>query len=952
MPGWGCAGQLTLSLDRVYGCGLPTAGWERKLGNMATGKELIIETKLVPPQTYRTIARERLRAPEPLIQGQYKVALLTAPAGYGKSTLMSQWYGQLKDAGLRCTWLSIEPQENDATRFVRYLAHSIELVIEGFSHSFISLLDAGSDPESQSFAEHFVDRLNQLDEKLFLFVDDIHYIRNPRLLELIEWSLKYLAPNITFVFGSRELLSFSTTQLKLQRQLLSLELKDLRFTETESRELLKDESAVVADDSLIQQLNERTEGWPAALVLASLSLEHVGDIGDFLESIAGEEREITDYLAATVLTGLTEELADFMKKISLCDRFNPALCDALTDSGNARAVLEEIRRRNMFLVTLDRRAQWFRFHHLFGGFLQARIHEEQQQGEIAALYGRAARWHFNNGTIDEGVQYALLAEEYDLAAEWISGYAEELVRQRGKHSILLSWLGKIPEEVLQRWTEIRIHYAWSLNFMHQYEATERQLGQLDDLQSALAQGDEASRESADRIACATGMIRIIRWAIRDRPDECAEYSKRWLDNWNDHKSFEVAPVQTVHGFACKCKSDFKGCQESIAEAYEILESAKSYYILGWTVLVMTLSLAKQGKYNEAIQECNRQKEKIDRALSADSYTSKMLASLLAAMHYERNELTTCRELLRDCLTHVREQGTVDCVIAAYVTESRLKIQGGDVEGGFALLDEGQSLGLQRATPRLVVTFLQEKVLAHLRLRQLDQAQELMASYDGRPGGPDGTGCGGLPLAPWLRARVLIAAGERLDEALDLLSSAIHRARNLGLGRRLVELLIVRSLARAKSGQSNEAIRDLRDALKRAAPQHFMRVFLDEGDPVRQLLIQLVKVAPSYREPADERFMVALLEAFDLPTVGAPDKSRPSERIEAADSENTLVDDVTPKEISILQLLGEGKSNKQIAETLFITEGTVKWHLHNIYTKLNAANRSEAVALARKFTIIY
>ena len=211
---------------------------------------------------------------------------------------------------------------------------------------------------------------------------------------------------------------------------------------------------------------------------------------------------------------------------------------------------------------------------------------------------------------------------------------------------------------------------------------------------------------------------------------------------------------------------------------------------------MTLSLAKQGKYNEAIQECNRQKEKIDKALGVDSHSSKMLAALLAAMHYERNELATCQELLRDCLTYVREQGTVDCVIAAYVTESRLKIQGGDVEGGFALLEEGQSLGLQWGTPRLAVTLLQEKVLAHLRLRQLDQAQELVSSYDGLAGGRDGTGCGGLPLAPLLRARVLIAAGERLGEALDLLSSAIHRARNLGLGRRLVELLMVRSIARA------------------------------------------------------------------------------------------------------------------------------------------------------------
>jgi LuxR family maltose regulon positive regulatory protein len=920
---------------------------------MATVKQLIIETKLVPPLTYRSISRERLRAPDALLQGQYKLALITAPAGYGKSTLMSQWFGQLKDQGLCCTWLSIESQENDATRFVRYLAHSIEMAVEGFSHGIISLLDSGSDPESQAFAEHFVARLIELDKKIFIFVDDFHCISNPRLLELIEWSLKYLAVNITFIIGSREVLPFSTTQLTLQHQLFVLKIKDLRFTEMESRELLKDQSAVGTDDKLIHQLNERTEGWPAALVLASLSLENVDDIDDFLENIAGEEKEISDYLTATVLAGLPDELSDFMKKISLCDRFTPALCDAMTGSTRGKTYLEQIQRKNMFLVTLDRRGKWFRFHHLFGGFLRASLCEEQQQGEIASLYGQAAEWHFSNGTIDEGVQYALLADDYDLAAQWISGYVEELVQQRGKHSTLLSWLEKLPEDVLQRWTGIRIFYAWSLNFMHQYDATEVQLGRLEDLCGRLESGDDTERESAYRIARATAMIRNIQWALRDRVEESAQYSKQWLDKWNDHQRFEVAPVQVVHGFACKCNSDFKGCQESITEAYAILESAKSFYILGWAVLIMTLSLAKQGKHNEAIRECNRYKEKIDEELGNNSHSSKMLAALLAAMHYERNELTTCRELLRDCLAYVREQGSVDSVIAAYITESRLRFQAGDAQGGFSILDEGRTLGLQRGFPRLAVSLLGEKILAHLRLRQVTLAQDLVEEYDALSGGNGGkSSYGALPLATLLRARLLIAGGEQLGDALDLLSSAIHRARNLGLGRRLVELLIVRTIARAKSGQTNEALRDLRDALERAAPQQYIRVFLDEGESIRQLLTQLVRTGPGYRQETDAQFMDALLEAFDLPPVDWQIEGKsPTEGVPAA-SENTLVDDITPKEVSILQLLGEGKSNKQIAATLFITEGTVKWHLHNIYTKLNAANRSEAVALARKFTLIY
>jgi ATP/maltotriose-dependent transcriptional regulator MalT len=489
--------------------------------------------------------------------------------------------------------------------------------------------------------------------------------------------------------------------------------------------------------------------------------------------------------------------------------------------------------------------------------------------------------------------------------------------------------------------------------MHQYDAAEVQLEKLEDLRNKLEGGDEQERESADSIARATAMIRNIQWALRDRVEESAQYSQQWLDKWNDHNRFEVAPVQVVHGFACKCRSDFKHCQESIAESYEILESAKSFYILAWAVLIMTLSLAKQGKFNEAIRECKRYKEKIDEELGSNSHSSKMLAALLAAMHYERNELATCRELLRDCLAYVKEQGSVDSVIAAYITESRLRFQEDDVEGGLSILDEGRILGIQRDFPRLAVTMLGEKILAHLRLRQVTGAQDLMADYDALSGGNGvKSRYGDLPLAILLRARVLIAGSEGLGDALDLLSSAIHRAKSLGLERRLVELLIVRSIARAKSGQTNEALRDLRDALERAAPQQYLRVFLDEGDAIRQLLIQLLKTGPSNRQETDAQFMGALLEAFNLPTDGTQIPGKLPVEVESATSDKSVLDDITPKEVSILQLLGEGKSNKQIAETLFVTEGTVKWHLHNIYTKLNAANRSEAVALARKFTIIF
>lgn len=910
---------------------------------MALDINYIVETKLIPPTIYQAINRKKLCADKIDELNQCKLALLKAPAGYGKSTLLAQWYQHHVSIGGQCIWLSLGPEDNEPSRFLRYLAHALNKIKPGIAVEIISYIDSGDNVTLMPILQLIVKLFSDVNTKYYIFFDDFHLITNQRLYGMVDWLCNFSNDSLHIIIGSRQELPFSVSRLKLQNKYREFGVDDLQFTPQECREIITNTSSVQLSDDQYSKIADKTEGWPAAVMLASMSLDGIDDLDSFVDQISGNDRDVADYLSATVMAQLPEKQRHFMESISPCDRFCADLCDAIAGAGNGRQLLKEISQQNLFLISLDRVGKWYRYHHLFSEFLIDSAFEGKENEKRIILI-KTAQWHMDNGYIDEAIRYALKAKEFILSAQWISNHAEDVVQYRGEHSTLLSWVNNMPSEILDRWPMIRVYNAWSFAFTHSYSAAENEL----EIVESLLKGDKGNFDSIkDKAIRTIELIRCMMWGLRDRAKEALYSSDRWVHKWPQAKGFEKAMANVVLAYACKCSSEFSRSKQCLYTCFSLPENEKSSYIEAWAEVIMIVLLAKQGLHNEAITECINAKKNLELKIGCNTHMPNMLSVLLAAMMYEINEIDQAKELLDHSLIYVREQGTADSIVAGYQTKAKILFLDKNYAEGFKVLREGEKHGYIRDFPRVALSLLGEQIIWLLRLNRIDRARELIAQHkDILKPSVKLQEHWQFALSDLLKIKIMIADDENMDIVLELLSTSIRRAKNLNQGHKIVELLLIKSLALAKAGALRDSHKNLGEALVRAAPQGYIRVFVDEGDTLKSLLSDMVKSGVIHELGIKDDYLKKLLQEFNIIY-----QNNGNNNLTDDTHINLITDKLTKKEIAILNLLSDGKRNKDIAEILFVTEGTIKWHLHNIYAKLDVRGRTEAVSLARKLTVI-
>lgn len=903
-----------------------------------------IHTKLRPPQAVGIIPRERLLAPPQWLDGQYRLTTMVAPAGYGKSTTMSQWFVQSSASNHNVAWLSLDENENDPARLIAYLIYSLQMVHKDFCSVALSQLEGGSPPSFQPLLESLLAEIAD-DCKTAIFLDDFHLITNPVCHQLIEWLINNAPVSMTFIIGSRNKPPLALSSLQLQDAVLALKAKDLTFSEEESQRFMLESTDLVLDSDEAQTLWQRTEGWPAALRLAALSMRDVADPKAFIQTFSGSDRYITDYLGEAVLAQLPLQLQQFLLNSAVLDRMCSELCTEVTDEAGSQALLEDIERRNLFLLPLDQERKWYRYHHLLSDFLRGKL-ERDSPGKSQALRSKAAQWCFSQGFREEAIRYALSASNYAQAAKWIAGCAEELVQLHGEHTTLLNWITQLPESALSSWPTIRINHAWSLSFNRRFEEAEQELKKLEVYRDDLrAQSNSSSaQQKIAQINREVQLQRCINFALQDRHEESRLTSDTWLQTWQDADWFQKGVVGVVLGFSCKCTSEFELGVNALCAAREALIKCNGHYGKAWADMVYTVLLATQGRHREAMSMCQQGLAYADQKLGPHSHAKNMLSALMAAMHYERNELVEARANLQDGLAHVQRESSVDPLIAAHLTAARLRIVDNRIDQAMEILDEGIDLGRARDFPRLIATLLYEQVCIHLRHGNIEQAVQLahregflnsyaIKSYNNAV----------RSLSKRIQVRIAIAQNNP-SVATQVLNALIQRARTQSQHRKLVELLILKALALKVARKPEEALDIIREAIELSADESYIRAFVDEGDAIKPLLLQLYT---SQKELLSRDAPVALLIQRLAQEFGITDDMQPEDIVAPMESEP-----LTSKESQILLLLGSGKTNQQIADSLFVTTGTIKWHLHNLYGKLMVGNRTEALARARALGLLH
>ena len=891
----------------------------------------IVDAKLYPAVgTASPVARPKLDASSAVLDGGQPVAIVVAPAGYGKSTLMARWHATLAARRVPCAWLSLDEGDHDKARLVRHLVAALRKADALTGEAVEGHLGADFTSGVKPLLESLACDLAQLRQRIVLFIDDLHAVRDAEAIEVVDWLVNYAPRTMQFVVGSREEPPLRLAGLRLRRQLVEFGIDELRFGIDEAAQLFRNRLGRDLPPHELRQLVAKTEGWPAALELAAVALQGPLPQAAFVEQFAGTDRSIVDYLREVLLARLGERLRTFVLNVALFDRISVPLARAVDADADAPALLDELRARNLFLIPLDRSGTWVRFHSLVGEFFRERFVRADPVAARRCLV-RGAEWMRANGLTEDAVNCAIRAQDWERATRWLADCIEELASRRGYHQTIMRWLQALPEVWVDRHPAIRIQFAFSLSFYPRHLDYRAQIHRLQQLLDGLQADAAADPKRVDELRSALEMQHVLSLGLRDDAARVVEQASAWLACWRDAAPMRKGIVANVLAFGHKTAGDIDSGLAVLGDARRWLEQAEGYYSLSWSLFLEALLQLKRGSYREARRVCIDGLELVERKLHGHPAQASLFHTALASIAYEFDEIGAAVEHIEHAMASTEDYAPADAVILAYLTHARLQRLRHDEASAMAVLHEGQQLGERRALSRVSVTLAAEECNGLARAGRHDEAR-LVATrfgFDALPA-PDA--------APTLAVDKAFRAGSRyrLQQAPRLvaqaLNGAIEQARQRRLAHREVELLLLRALAQRKDGNWDAALADLRDALAVAAPRGYLRQFLDEADELRTLFerVDPERMRGSEAAPLARLLRERLRQSAD-----------PRDVADAA-----AVEELTRREIAILKRLESGLSNKEIAESIFISEGTLKWHLHNVYGKLGVKNRAGALTRAR------
>ena len=896
----------------------------------------VVEAKLYPGfGAAKVMARPKLALPREFGDGTLSVVVVCAPAGYGKSTLMGSWHEALTAQGVACGWLSLDPDDDDPARLMRHLIAAFQRVDPKVGRGAMGELTANVAGNVKPALETLAADLGQLGRRAVLFLDDLQFLSAPEALELVDWLINYSPRQCQYVLGGRVGPQIRLGNLRVRGRLGEYGAQELQFSAEESAQFMESRLGPVLGQEQVKQLLTRTEGWPAAMELAALALRAETDHARILQRFAGSDREVVDYLSEAVLDGLDARTRGFILRLAHFDRFDAELAEAVTDEFDAGTLLGAVHASNLFLVPLDRAARWFRFHHLAAEFLRDRFRREG--GDAAAVLMTGARWLYDNGHAEEGINAAIRAESWETATRWVAESAEELIYRRGYHQTILRWMMRLPPDWVDRFPTIRIHYAFALAFTPRQQEVEAQVHRLRTIHAALSNTPGSDARLIEQIESEIELQKVLSLGLRDDGHQARIEAQAWLERWPDAPLIRRGTVGNVLTFGLKTASEIDAGLEWNRKVRAWLNQAEGWYSLSWTDYLAALLYMKRGAYFEARQFCEAGLALLQEKLDGHPAHAAMFHTVLATVAYEFDELDRAHAHLELCMPRVLEYGQADAVLMGFLTAAKLERLRHGEEAGVDRLYEGQEAGAQRGFPRVTVSLAAEECGWHGRAGRFDEARRVAArhGFDRIDGGSG---------AALLGEKAILVASRFLlrrspGEILARIDQPIARCKEKGLYRRWVELLLIKAISYKEDGELTQAVSSLKEALTIAAPRNYFHTIFDEAPDIETLLDRLdpVELRGSEAGPLARRLRQAMKDAGN----GQARRS----------ASPKLIEDLSRREVAIIKRLESELSNKEIASAIFISEGTLKWHLHNIYGKLGVKNRSGAVVKARALSVI-
>ena len=881
----------------------------------------ILATKLyIPPPRPRIVLRSRLveRLNAGLVT-DHKLSLISAPAGFGKTTLVSEW---IADCGRPVAWLSLDEGDSNLIRFLVYLATTLQTIAKNFGTGTLALLNSQEPPSTESLLTNLLNEIATIPNNFILVLDDYHSVDAQAVDDALAFLLEHQPPQMHLVIATREDPHLPLARLRVRGQLTELRAADLRFTPTEAAEFLNQVMGLNLSADDVAALDTRTEGWIAGLQLAALSMQGHQDTASFIKSFTGSHHFVLDYLIQEVLQQQPATIQDFLLRTSILDRMCGALCDTVLgeDEKKSSSALEYLEHSNLFIVPLDNERRWYRYHHLFADLLRQRLH--QSSFNVAELHTRASEWYENNNFMFEAFRHATAANDVERAVRLMESKTMPL-RLPGIATAVLTWLESLPTTILNAQPALWWKQAELLLLSGQIIGVEEKLVATEAALSG-AELDDTTRNLIGKIALARAVLAQTLFQL----ETLLVQARRALEYLHPDNLVYRSAVTQAMGFAYYMQGDADAANRAYAEALSITQA------IGDDDGIIS-ALTRLGQVQEMKNQLELAAEHYQRALQrvGDDPAPNVAVTYLglARVYYEWNELDTAEWYGEQSLQLARQYDQiVDRLILSELFFANLKLARGDASGASHILAQTEQTTRQRNFTRRLPDIAAAQVFTLLRLGNLGAAAELAQQYD-------------LPMS---QARVLLAQGNP-SAALTVLASYRQRLQATDWRHAQLWAMLLEAIAHHANNDIANARQVLGKVLVLAEPSGLIRTFVDEGETM-QLMLSDFRVSILKTMPHLSTYLEKLLAAFPdvLNNPGQTAKS-----LSSVLRPSSLVDSLSERELQVLQLIAQGLSNQEIGDRLFLALSTVKGHSRIIFDKLKVHNRTEAAARARELGLL-
>jgi LuxR family maltose regulon positive regulatory protein len=937
----------------------------------------LLRTKISIPQIPSgSISRPRL-VEQIQIGVEGPLTLLAAPAGFGKTHLLLEW---TKETSLPVAWLTLDSDDNDLSRFFRYLIGALQTLEPGLGEEALDFNQSSTGGGLEVGLTLLINELTAISKDIALVLDDFQALENPLALQGVGFLLKYLPPNLRLVIASRSEPELDLAFLRAKGRVVEVGADELRFTGEEVERYFQQAVGLQLPSETVQTLEERTDGWITALQLAAISLRRQADPNAYLANLQGDAHYLVEFLAEEVLDRQPEEIRHFLLRSSILETLSGPLCEAVVNPeaqpGYGAVVLNRLEQAHAFTTALDDKHEWFRYHPLFADFLR-QVEVEINPGEISELHKRAALWLEQNGHLDEAFRHALASGDVEWAADMIERNAEVMIN-RGEMSALTHSIERLPQEITHKRLFLSMGYAWSLITTNQVDLAQYW---LDDVLQSIEQiekqkGGEPTIEEAgslDRVGNVDlleirGGLAVCQSILAMMSGDlklAAEFSQQATSYLPEDNVWLRSFISLDDTITSVLSGDLQRAIESSRTTLRIARQANNPLVMIIAACEIAILQWHQGQLNKAWESLQKAQYLATGPEGKPHPMSAFIDIVKGEVLFERGLLEEASNIMEHGYREIKSMWYLGG-LGGLTQLARLRQAMGDVSGAQDLIAEAASGALGKDSAQW-----DNAVIAALAVRiALQRADLAEAERWWKKGGfPDLNTPLSIENFPYhiyeylmisAQTRFLVVRGREtgragdLQQAAELLETLLPESERLHRAFGQIQILILQSMAQSALGDKG-ATETLLRALVLGEPEGYRQVFVDEGWRMADLLRQCRSVQQetgSYLPSV--AFIDSLLDAIQRMEAGREIEQQQVE--ERAAPTITHLEDGFPislsaREMEVLALIAEGKSNQEISAELYLALNTVKRHAYNIYAKLEVKKRTQAVSKARQLGLI-